>query len=145
MEFTTFVRKPFVVEAVEVTEENIAEIAPLVGTLSQKEDGTPFIAVNRKLVPNVFRVYPGFWMTRMGDNIHCYTKKLFASQFIEQDQDIKAWVDFLNADNAPGGTVEEPLSEAEIAAADPDGERWNRNDIVIESPALIGEPDGYVE
>lgn len=128
MNFTTFVRKPFTVEAVEVTEENIAEIAPLVGTLSQKEDGTPFIAVNRKLVPNVFRVYPGFWMTRMGDNIHCYTKKLFASQFIEQDADIKAWVDFLNA-----GTNTEP-SLAEVEADDPDGERWNQKEIVIEHP-----------
>ncbi len=53
MEFTTFVRKPFTVDAVEVTEENIAEIAELVGVLRQKEDGAPYIHVDRRLIPNI--------------------------------------------------------------------------------------------
>ena len=81
LEFKTFVRKPFVVEACEVTKENIAEIAPLVGTLREKEDGTPFIQVNNRLVPNISRVYPGFFMTRMGENIRCYAKRIFKEQF----------------------------------------------------------------
>lgn len=90
MDFTTFVRKPFTVEAVEVTRENIAEIAPLVGTLKEKDDGTPYIHVDKRLVPNIFRVYPGFWMTKMNDNIRCYSKRIFLEQFIENTDEISA-------------------------------------------------------
>ena len=96
METINFVRKPLIVEATEVTEENIAELAPLIGTLKEKDDGTPFIHVNRRLVPNVFRVFPGFWVTRMGDNIHCYSKRIFADQFVVADPEVLAWVEYLN-------------------------------------------------
>ena len=96
MEFTKFVRKPFAVEAVEITAENIGEVAELVGTLKKKEDGTPYIRVDRRLVPNVYQVYIGFWMTRMDDNIRCYSKKIFKEQFIESNSEIEDWVNFLN-------------------------------------------------
>jgi hypothetical protein len=95
MEFTTFVRKPFVVDAVEVTTENIGEVAKYVGDLREKEDGTPYILVDRRLVPNVFRVYPGFFMTRMGENVRCYSKKIFKEQFMVQTDEIKPWVDLM--------------------------------------------------
>lgn len=97
MEFSEYVRKPFLVEAIEVTEENIAEIAKYVGELREKDDGTPFIYVDRRLVPNIFRVYPGFFMTRMGDHIRCYSRKVFAEQFTGSTPEIQTWVDFLNA------------------------------------------------
>ena len=96
MDFTTFVRKPFAVEAVEVTEENIAEIAKLVGTLREKDDGSSYIHVDRRLVPNVFRVFPGFWMTKMGDNVRCYSNLVFRNQFIESSLDIENLVTLLN-------------------------------------------------
>lgn len=83
MEFKPFVRKPFTVDAVEVTKENIEELAPLIGTLRSKDDGTPYIQVDRRLVPNIYRVYPGFWMTKMGDNVRCYSKRIFNEQFVE--------------------------------------------------------------
>lgn len=105
MEFTTFVRKPFVVEAVEVTEENIAEVAELIGTLRQKENGTPFIQVNRRLVPNLFRVYIGFWVTQMGDNVRCYSRRVFTQQFVETTPEVDEWVTYLNE----GATVETPV------------------------------------
>jgi hypothetical protein len=95
MEFAQFVRKPFVVEAVEVTEENIEEVSEFVGTLRKKDDGTPYIQVDRRLIPNVFRVFPGFWMTRMGDNIRCYSKRVFNDQFTEVTPDIQSWVTFM--------------------------------------------------
>lgn len=101
MQFMPYVRKPFVVEAVEVTVENIAEVAKLVGELEQKDDGTPYIRVDRRLVPNVYRVFPGFFMTRMGDHIRCYSRKIFFDQFTESNSKIQEWVDFLNA----GGIV----------------------------------------
>lgn len=100
MDFSTFVRKPFTVEAVEVTAENIAEIAELVGTLREKDNGTPYIQVDRRLVPNVYRVYPGYWMTKMGDNIRCYTKRIFMEQFVATTPDIQNWVDFMNSQRA---------------------------------------------
>ena len=98
MEFTTFVRKPFVVEAIEVTEENIKEIAEMIGTLREKENGVPYISVNRRLVPNLYRVYLGFWVTRMGDNIRCYSKRVFKQQFIETTPEVDNWVTYLNQD-----------------------------------------------
>jgi hypothetical protein len=96
MEFTEFVRKPFLVEAVEVTADNIEEIAEFVGTLRKKDDGTPFIQVDRRLIPNVFRVFPGFWMTRMGDNIRCYSRRIFTDQFTEVTPEVKNWVEFMD-------------------------------------------------
>lgn len=96
LEFTEYVRKPFVVSAVEITVDNIEEIAKYVGELKNKDDGTPYIQVDRRLVPNIFRVFPGFYMTRMGDNVRCYSAKVFTDQFKEQTVEIKQWVDFMN-------------------------------------------------
>jgi hypothetical protein len=93
--FKTFVRKPFIVEAVEITEDNIKEVANYVGDLRQKEDGTPYILVDRRLVPNVERVYPGYFMTKMGENVRCYSRRIFKEQFMVQTDQIKPWVDFM--------------------------------------------------
>jgi hypothetical protein len=101
MNFTTFVRKPFVVDAVEVTAENISEVAKYVGDLREKEDGTPYILVDRRLVPNVARVFPGFFMTKMGENVRCYSRKIFRDQFIIQTAEIKPWVEFMANDKPP--------------------------------------------
>jgi hypothetical protein len=106
MEYSSFVRKPFGVEAVEVTTDNINEIAELVGTLRTKENGTPFIQVDRRLVPNIYRVYPGFWMTRMGDNIRCYSKRAFVEQFIESTPEIESMVKSINKEDE----AKEPVS-----------------------------------
>ena len=101
MNFTTFVRKPFVVQAIEVTPDNISEVAKYVGDLREKEDGTPYILVDHRLVPNVDRVYPGFYMTKMGENVRCYSRKIFRDQFTEQSEEIKPWVEFMNGGVAP--------------------------------------------
>jgi hypothetical protein len=81
MDFATYVRKPFQVEAVEITKENIEEIAPMVGTLQKKDDGTPFILVDKKKVPNIFRVFPGWWVTKMDGRVRCYAGRVFVDQF----------------------------------------------------------------
>lgn len=103
MEFTTFVRKPFAIQAVEITKENIEELAPYIGTLKHKDNGDPFIAVNKDLVPNVDKVYCGYWMTKMDDNIRCYSKRVFRKQFTEATPDIKAWMDSLNGSYETAG------------------------------------------
>lgn len=100
MEFTTFVRKPFVVEAVEITAENITEVAKYIGDVREREDGTQYILVDRRLVPNVFKVYPGFFMTKMGENIRCYSRKIFKEQFVEEDESIRPWLEFMEKNSA---------------------------------------------
>lgn len=82
MDFTTFVRKPFTVEAVEITTENIAEIAEHVGTL-RFEDGHPYIEVNRHKVPNVVKVHPGYFMTTLNKQVRCYSGHVFKKEFTE--------------------------------------------------------------
>jgi hypothetical protein len=98
MKFTTYVRKPFIVQAVEISPDNIADIARFVGDLREKEDGTPYILVDPRLVPNVERVYPGFFMTKMGENVRCYSRRVFTDQFIIQSDEIKPWIDFMMND-----------------------------------------------
>jgi hypothetical protein len=96
LQFKDFVRKPFVVEAVEITAENIEEIAKIIGEIEEKEDGTLSIKVDRRLMPNLFRVEIGFYMTRMGDHVRCYNRKVFFRQFATMTPEIKTWVDFMS-------------------------------------------------
>lgn len=104
MDFTTFVRKPFVVEAVEVTVENIHELSELIGTFHDFEGDTPpYIRVNSDLVPNVSSVHLGYWVTRMGrgtKNIRCYSAKIFKEQFIEMSPEVEGWVRFAQGESA---------------------------------------------
>lgn len=100
MQFTTFVRKPFVVDAIEVTNENIAEVAKYVGDLREDDDGTVYILVDRRLVPNVARVFPGFFMTKMGKNVRCYSRKIFKDQFVLQTPSIKPLVEVILGNNS---------------------------------------------
>ena len=107
MEFESYIRKPFEVEAIEVTTENIEELAALIGRLRHNEDGTPYIQVNKNKVPNVPVVWPGYWVTKIGSgNVRCYTHKVFTNQFIENNPDIDAWVRFING--KPAKTVPLP-------------------------------------
>lgn len=96
MEFATFVRKPFVVEAVEITEDNIEEISKFVGTLKRDEEGKPYINVNRMLFPNLFKVFPGFWLTKLDDQIRCYSQIVFERQFIRSNAGVEDWLGSLN-------------------------------------------------
>jgi len=96
METTKFVRKPFIVEAIQITEDNMEQLAEKIGTINTKPDGTRYIQVDRKLVPSIFRVYPGFWMTTIGKNIRCYAPHIFEEQFVKADESVVGWVDYIN-------------------------------------------------
>jgi len=84
MEFKTYTRTPFAVEAVEITEDNIDEIAALIGSVRTK-DGVKTILVDRKIVPNIGRAGIGWFVTKMDDKYRCYAPKLFSEQFIPVD------------------------------------------------------------
>lgn len=93
LNYIPYIRRPFEIEAVEITEDNIADIAPLVGELCHKDDGSPYIEVDKRLVPNVFKVYPGFYMTRMGDNVRCYSRRVFHEQFVVKTEEMDKLLD----------------------------------------------------
>jgi hypothetical protein len=87
MDFGQFVRRPFTVDAVEITEENFEEVASLVGKIMTKDNLT-FISLDRRIVPNVNRAFVGWWMTRLGDNYRCYSPKVFKEQFISYQESL---------------------------------------------------------
>ena len=84
-----FVRKPFFVDAVEVTIENMADVAAWCGGEIKKNNDaetTTYIEVNvqRPLHPNQTRAFPGCWILRSGssgNNFKVYTNKAFKAAF----------------------------------------------------------------
>lgn len=78
--FDNFTRRSFDVEAVQITEENIHELARFVGEV-KSENGIEYIVLDRRIVPTVSRAYIGWWVTRMNDNMRCYSNKTFHNQF----------------------------------------------------------------
>lgn len=114
MEFIQFVRKPFTVEAVEITADNIAEVAKLVGEVKTKNDVT-FIILDRRIVPNVNRAYIGWFMTRLGDHYRCYSAKVFREQFMDHEPVISfTFADLEDEFDAtpPSGTVRPENADA---------------------------------
>lgn len=104
MEFTKFVRKPFVVEGLEITRENIADVARFIGELREVEGLAPYIIVDERYVPNVDRVYIGYFMTKMGSNVRCYSRNIFRKQFVEQTEAMRDLIDLIDGRNVPEET-----------------------------------------
>lgn len=80
MEYKKYIRKPLLVEAVEITKENIAEVAKIIGELKSK-GGVKFIAVDRRVVPVIGRAYVGWFLTKMDGNYRCYAPEVFDTIF----------------------------------------------------------------
>lgn len=80
--YNSYVRTPFSVEATVITDENIEEIAKLFGEVRMKGD-EKYIAIDRRVVPNVARAFVGWYVTRLGDNLRCYSPKIFQEQFVD--------------------------------------------------------------
>lgn len=87
MDMTTYIRRPFEVTAVEITADNIAEIAAITGELKHDDQDTPYILVNRQIVPFVKRASIGWWLTRMNDEYRCYDPGLFGKMFASIDSE----------------------------------------------------------
>lgn len=94
MEYKTFVRKPFQVDVVQITEDNIDDCAELIGEV-REEDGVAYILVDRRLVPNVPRAHIGFYMTRMGRKTRVFSPKLFKEQFMPINESLEEWLDYI--------------------------------------------------
>lgn len=88
MEFKQFVRKPFIVEAIEITTENIYELSDLIGEFKEDHTG-PWIEADPEKVPTVTKVTPGYWLTKMGRNVRCYSSRIFLESFMESTPSIE--------------------------------------------------------
>lgn len=94
MQFSRHIRKPFVVEAVQITHENIQAIANLLGELKEK-DSEKWISIDRRIVPNIRKAYIGWWVTQLDDNFRCYSPKVFEKEFMVYTDD---WAAYLTTD-----------------------------------------------
>lgn len=82
LETTTYQRKPFFIEAVEITNENIDEIGALIGrVMIRSDDGVKYIQVDNVVIPGIGRAYVGFWLTIMDSRYRCYSGRIFNAQF----------------------------------------------------------------
>lgn len=101
LEYIPYVRKPFTVTACEVTKDNIEQLNKdfKIGTIDTKPDGTPFIIVtNTHKIPNVSRIFPGYFMTKMGKNMRCFSRKIFFQQF---ETKTPWWDEFFAGEESP--------------------------------------------
>lgn len=86
MEYSEFVRVPFVVQAVQVTEENFNDIFELIGKeIKETPAGKKYILIDRRIIPNGHKAQIGGWVTFMDDKLRYYSKTAFADQFIERE------------------------------------------------------------
>lgn len=92
MEFTEFVRRPFKVEAIKITDENIHEIAEMIGEVKvHTKTKEKFILLDKRIVPSMARAYVGWWVTRFNDNLRVYSNKIFLEQFAVCDEGWTTW------------------------------------------------------
>lgn len=115
----TYVRRPFQVQAFEITPDNIAELAPHVGELCD-DKGTPYIKSDKKKVGNNFKVWSGFFATVLKGHVRCYSRKTFFEQFGELNDTTSPVVDFLHG----RVTVEQMIStlQPDEVTGEPDQE-----------------------
>jgi hypothetical protein len=113
MEYAVFARKPFKVQALEITKENMGEIAEMIGELRENERGIPYISVNRRIIPNIFRAHIGFWVTVMGEDrrIRCMTRNTFLNQFVPCTSDVN---DMLIEINGEEQNIDEWLKTTKV-------------------------------
>lgn len=108
--FEKFIRKPFSVEAIEITAENIEELAQYIGKIRTRPDGSVYIFVDRRFIPGIEKVYPGFWMTRIGDNMRCYSARIFHDQFTASTPEAEAWLAIFDQTEKKDAVVDDESS-----------------------------------
>jgi len=80
------VRAPYIVDVIEVTEANLAEINQVVGyTDIQEDEEGKFILANRRVLQYPPRIRPGFFVTKvsLNDRLQCFSPEIMAEQFTE--------------------------------------------------------------
>lgn len=100
--FEEYARKMFVVEAIEITEENIDYVASFIGDVVELPDGSSYIEVDRKLAPGISRAYVGNYVTKVGNRHRVYNEEMFHNLYTRNTGDIQQWIDWLNKRQEPG-------------------------------------------
>jgi hypothetical protein len=99
--FTTFIRKPYKVEVFRVTDDNLDEVCEAIEGVINEKDGVRFVKTNRRVVRNADRIWPGFYITRVGKKLLAYSPRLFHRNYVEPTEDVLGWVNFLDSLGAP--------------------------------------------
>lgn len=84
-----FVRKPFEVEAVQVTAENLTDVSDWCdGEIRSTAENVPFIKVNvhRPLTTRQTRAFIGDWVLFAGRGFKVYTTKAFQASFVPSEK-----------------------------------------------------------
>lgn len=84
-----YVRKPFEVEAVQVTEENLTDVADWCdGDIRHTADKVPFVKVQvaRPLTTRQTRAFVGDWILYAGRGFKVYTAKAFEGAFVKKEE-----------------------------------------------------------
>lgn len=83
IETTMYVRKPFEVEAVQVTEENLELVSEWCRGMIHNEPAARYIKVNvaRPLNVRQTKAYPGDWVLFANNGFKVYTDKAFEKTF----------------------------------------------------------------
>jgi hypothetical protein len=107
IEFSEFVRQPFRITAVQITDDNMEEACKIIGLgIGVEQDGSRHIVVNKSIVPYGGKVYAGWWITKMGKKTRCYSNKLFTLQFTPMTDE---WIGWFESEEAPDEVVEETV------------------------------------
>lgn len=91
MQTTKFTRKPFEVDAVQVTAENIDEVAKWCQGEVTTEDGQPCIKVRvlRALNERQTKAFVGDWVLYAGTGYKVYIDKAFKKSFVEKTEELR--------------------------------------------------------
>lgn len=80
LKFTNYVHRPLVIEAIEITDENLEEVAEIIGRVTGPENDRKILTDDR-IIRGFRLVRPGWWLTKVGDSYRCYNPAAFERTF----------------------------------------------------------------
>lgn len=118
MIFQDYVRTPFAIKAIEVTEDNFEDVAAFCGkSIEVTSKGDRYIFVNRRIIPTGSKIFVGWWITLMDDNVRCYPPRSFNSQFVPLDGKTEFVVEPPSSEEDSFSTLETERAVASLEAA----------------------------
>lgn len=91
-----YTRKPFTVEAVQVTPQNLEEVAKWCGgeIITERRGGREVkyikVDVSRPMTERQTKAFVEDWVLKAGTGFKCYTKKAFPDCFVEAKMGVTA-------------------------------------------------------
>lgn len=138
MQTQKYARKPFYIDAVQVTEENMAEVAEWCGGTQREANGPEAahikIKVHRPFTPRQTKAFVGDWVLKSETGFKIYTPVAFERGFepvktVEEQADETIEM----VEEKPAEVVELPVGEAPLDA------------IGVEVPDVVAPPLRFLE